>query len=315
MSIHSMTAPADIHPRKGSGPGKRPGKGRGSAGGAGGAGKPQAVPPALEPSPQAALKPRSVGGSFVAFRAITALMLREMSTRYGRTPGGYLWAVLEPLGAILVLSLGFSLMLRSPPLGTSFLLYYATGYTAFNLYQSLSNMVARAVDFSRPLLRYPAVTWVDALTARFLLNSLTGILVSALLLGGILISLDTRVVLDPVPVVEAFLLAMLLGLGVGTLNAVLMGLFPIWEVAWSVATRPLFIASGVLFLYDDMPPTAQKILWYNPLTHVTGLMHEGFFPIYRATHVSFAYVILFGLVTLTLGALLMGRYHREILNR
>jgi len=128
-------------------------------------------------------------------------------------------------------------------------------------------------------------------------------------------SLDTRVVIDPVPVIEAFALAMLLGLGVGTLNAVLMGLFPIWEVAWSVATRPLFIASGILFLYDDLPPGAQAILWYNPLIHITGLMHEGFYPIYRAVHVSFPYVVLCGLGTLTMGVLLMGRYHREILNR
>ncbi|WP_260008654.1 hypothetical protein [Leisingera sp. M527] len=60
-----------------------------------------------------------------------------MSTRYGRTPGGYLWAILEPMAAILFLAIGFSLVIRSPSLG-SFLLFYATGFLPFNLYQSIS---------------------------------------------------------------------------------------------------------------------------------------------------------------------------------
>lgn len=39
--------------------------------------------------------------------AVAALVLREMSTRYARTPGGYLWAIPEPLGLIVILGLVF----------------------------------------------------------------------------------------------------------------------------------------------------------------------------------------------------------------
>ena len=207
-----------------------------------------------------------------------ALILREMSTRYGRTPGGYIWGVFEPLAAILVLSVGFSLVIRTPALGTSFLLFYATGYLPFDLYQSVSNTVARAINFSKPLLLYPAVTWVDALLARFLLNSLTSILISILLFSGILAVVDSRATLNLPPIVAAFGLSMLLGLGVGTLNCALSGLFPLWEVAWSIFTRPLFIASGIFYLFETLPQLAQDILWYNPLIHILGLMRTGFFP-------------------------------------
>ncbi|MFT7592933.1 MAG: capsular polysaccharide transport system permease protein, partial [Paracoccaceae bacterium] len=79
-----------------------------------------------------------------------ALILREMSTRYGRTPGGYIWSILEPLAAILVLSVGFSLVMRTPSLGTSFLLFYATGYLPFNLYQTVSGTVSKSILFSKP---------------------------------------------------------------------------------------------------------------------------------------------------------------------
>ncbi|MBY6069072.1 ABC transporter permease [Leisingera aquaemixtae] len=284
------------------------------------AARPSARPPELSPDAapdqSPALRP-AVGRArrFASLRTVAALVLREMSTRYGRTPGGYLWAVLEPLAAILFLSIGFSLVIRTPSLGTSFLLFYATGYLPFDLYNSVSNTTARAVGFSKSLLKFPAVTWLDAVLARFLLNSLTGALVAILLLGGVLAVTDSRTVLDLPAAVLAMALAMALGLGLGTLNCALMGLFPLWEVAWSVLTRPLFLASGVFFLYDDMPPLAQNILWYNPLMHITGLMRSGFYPSYTASYASVTYVLALSLILLALGLVLMGRYHRDILNR
>lgn len=272
-----------------------------------------ALPP---PAPRPALAPADARRRrFATVRTVLALILREMSTRYGRTPGGYVWAILEPLAAIIVLSVGFSLVLRAPSLGTSFLLFYATGYLPFDLYQSVSNAVARALNFSKPLLQYPAVTWIDAVLARFLLNSLTSILVAILLLSGILIATDARATLDLVPVLRAMGLAIALGLAVGTVNCTLIGLFPIWEVAWSIITRPLFLASSILYIFEDLPPLAQDILWYNPLVHIVGLMRTGFFPTYTAAYVNEVYVLAVSLVLLALGQILLGRYHREILNR
>ncbi|GHG97884.1 ABC transporter permease [Pseudodonghicola xiamenensis] len=272
---------------------------------------------AIQPAPAPQTPPSAQYGPhrFATLRTTLALMLREMSTTYGRTPGGYAWAILEPLGAILVLSLGFSLVIRTPQLGTSFILFYATGYMPFSLYQSLSNKISKSIAFSKPLLQYPAVSWLDAVLARFLLNALTGVTVACLLLSGILAVLAHQSVLDLTPVIEAMSMAILLGLAVGTLNCVLVGLFPIWEITWSILTRPLFIASGIFFLYEGMPPLAQDILWYNPLLHIIGLMRSGFYPTYPATYVSHLYVLGVSLALLTLGLILMGRYHRDILNR
>ena len=60
-------------------------------------------------------------------RVLFALVVREMSTRFGRSWGGYLWAIVEPVGGILLLTFIFSLALRKPPLGTNFALFYASG--------------------------------------------------------------------------------------------------------------------------------------------------------------------------------------------
>lgn len=266
------------------------------------------IPPPQSPGSGRAL-------SFPISRTILALMLREMSTRYGRSPGGYIWAVLEPLGGILILALAFSLLLRNPPLGNNFILFYATGFVPFIVYQNLSNTVARALIFSKPLLQYPAVTWPDAILARFVLNALTSILVGYIVLFVILQFTESRAMLDVVPILQAAGLALLIGFSIGVLNCALFGLIDAWDLIWSIATRPLFIASGVLFLYEDMPTTVQNILWYNPLFHVLGLARTGFYPTYEASYVSELYVISFSLITLFFGTVLLRRYHRYILTR
>ena len=268
--------------------------------------------PRREGAPRGAAPPSN---ALAAFRAISALMLREMSTRYGRTPGGYLWAVLEPLGMIVLLSFAFALMARVPAIGTSFLLFKATGFLILQIFTILGGQVGHALTFSKPLLRYPRVTWGDAILARFLLNTLVVFTVTALILTGVIIFEQVDVLLRWGPILGAMGLAAALGLGVGCLNCYLFTRFPVWQQIWSIATRPLFLISGVIFLYDDMPQMAQEILWYNPILHLTGLMRMGFYPMYRPDYISLPFVAACVLIPMALGLLLLRRYHRELLNR
>lgn len=248
-------------------------------------------------------------------RTIAALMLREMGSTYGRSPGGYLWVIAEPIGVVVVLSIGFSLLLRSPVLGTSFILFYATGYMPFSVYSDLALKTQMALTYSRPLLAYPGVTWLDALLARFFLNLITGATVSALLFAGILILVETQTVLDIGPILTGMAMAACLGLGVGTLNCVLFGLFPVWRQVWGVVTRPLFLASGILYLYEDMPKLVQDILWWNPLIHVVGWMRTGFYPTYHASYVSLSYCFGLGLGLLALGLIFLRAHYKRVLEQ
>lgn len=262
---------------------------------------------------QGGQKPRS----FKTARTITALILREMSTTYGRSPGGYIWAILEPIGSIAMLTLIMveGLKIRTPSLGISFPLFYATGMLPFATYQNLMNVTARAIPFSRALLFYPGVTYMDTILARFILALLTKIMVFYLVTGGIILLFETRAQIDIGPILMALTMVAALGLGVGCLNGYLIPSFPLWESLWGIATTPLFFMSAILFLYEDMPPFAQSIVWYNPLVHIIGMMRRGFYPGYDASYVSVAYVFAFALITLVLGLLLLGRYYRDILNR
>jgi hypothetical protein len=58
----------------------------------------------------------------------------------GRLPA---WAVLEPVAAVLVLTAALSMIVHAPSLGTSFVVFYASGYLPFLFYATLQGMFSR----------------------------------------------------------------------------------------------------------------------------------------------------------------------------
>jgi len=263
---------------------------------------PRAIPKAAKPK----LRHRTA-------RAISALIIREMTTTYGRSPGGYIWTVAQPVALILVLSLAFSLMLRSPPLGTNFTLFYATGLLPLRMFQALSSNVGGALQFSKPLLGYPRVTFIDAIAGRAILTVLTQFVVSAIILGVINLWSHSSDTVTFERIFESYMLAIILGIGIGTLNCFLFTLLPVWRLIWGVTTGPLVLLSAIFYLYEDVPLFAQNILWYNPLVHVTGLARAGFFSTYNPSYISAPFVLTCALVPAFFGVLMLRKYGRSIL--
>ena len=274
--------------------------------------------PALRPSAPGSSAPlrAAVGQAQVRFRmarVIVALMLREIATRYGRSPGGYLWEIAEPVAGIALLSSVFALTFAMPAIGTNFALFYASGFLPFTLYQDIQATVARSIPFSRPFLQYPCVTYMDAILARLLLNFVTQMTIFLLILGGINYLYDLHINWDMPVLLHAILMTTTFGAAVGVMNCYLFMEFPVWERAWSILTRPLFLMSGVFFTYGAMPTQAQHILWYNPLIHAVGLTRKGIYGTYNADYVSPFYVYSVSIVLLFFGLLLLNRHHSRLL--
>lgn len=271
-----------------------------------------------DPQPKYPLRPTYAAGrkrSFPTLRTTFALMLREMSARYGRSPGGYLWALFSPMIMITVLAVAFSLLSRSPPLGSSFLLYYASGQLTLSIYQQIQGAVANALKYSGSLMQFPTVTWIDALLSRFMLNFLTSLIVFFLLLFSIAWFVGDPIRFDMALMLEAVAITGAIGLGFGALTCYLFTEMPGLGEFWAYASRPLFIASGVIFMYEDMPKAAQDILWWNPLMHMTSLVREAIYPRYTADFATPLYPILFALVCGVLGFLLVRQHHDRIMNK
>ena len=246
-------------------------------------------------------------------RTIAALMLREMATTYGRSPGGYLWEIVEPTLALGLMTAIFSAFLSAPPIGDSFPLFFATGFLPFMLFNDTANKMATAINFSRPLLAYPSVTFLDAMFARLLLHTMTNMLVSILVFGFIIMVMGATVRVEISVIAQAYAMAIFLGFGIGSLNCYLMTAFPAWERAWQIVTRPLFLVSGVFTTFDTLPQIGKDVLIWNPLIHIIGRAREGFFINYNGYYISTTYVMLIAMVTGVFGLMLLYRHHRGLL--
>lgn len=265
----------------------------------------------MSPNLRPVQRPRRFG----TFRAVTALALREMQTTYGRSPGGYIWLVLEPVLGIALLTFVFSLAFRAPALGSEFPPFYASGVVPFLFYNDLSNKISGSLTFSRQLLSYPSVTFMDAIFGRMLVNVFTQLLAAYVIFAGIIVIYDTQGAIDLLRIIESLCMVIALSFGVGVVNCFLRLRFPVWGTIWAILNRPMFLLSCIFFLFETVPQPYQDILWYNPLIHIVGEMRAGFYSNYDATYVSQLYVYGLSLTLAVIGLTLLRRFHRELLER
>ncbi len=215
-------------------------------------------------------------------RIVSALLIREMSTRFGNKPGGYIWALLDPVAHVLMLTVIFSAIAHLPPLGSSFTLFFATGYVGFHFYQGTMGYMSDALKANRALLSYPNVAPIDTLVARLVLQLGTMSVVGFIVVIG---SMATAKMTSPIywpPILVSVLAATSLAFGVSLSNTVLFLKSPLYEKIYQIAMKPAFMVSGVFFLPDALPHPFREIISYNPLIHIVALFRKGFYPEYRA---------------------------------
>lgn len=245
------------------------------------------------------------------FAIVFALIVREMTTRYGNKFGGYMWAVLDPVLTIAILTTVFSAIARTPPLGRSFTLFFATGYAVFYMYRSTSDQVSSAVEANRALLNYPVVGPYDAIIGRVILQVVTLFVVN-MLLFGVLYYVTPFEKIDLKPILVASVIAIVLGAGVGAANVVWFHLSSTYQQVWGIINRPAFIVSGVFFLPETIPHPFREMLLWNPVAHLVGLFRTGFYPTYRASYVNMPYVVGLAIFSIVFGLFLVWLFDAKL---
>lgn len=243
----------------------------------------------------------SVNPVIVQVRVIVALVLRETRVTFGTAQLGYLWAIANPVFGVTILTMIFSLISRVPPIGSSFVLFFATGIIPYELYRKLTSSLMSVFDANRGLLAYPLVKETDVMIARFLLIFATYLLVLLLFFSG-LIALDfAPLPSDPGSVLAATFATALLGLGVGSTNAVIKGLWKTWPQIEGILSRPMFFISGIFFIPTLFPPHIQFFLSWNPMLHSIEWFREAYYVGYQSQILDKGYLLMFALVFLFTG--------------
>jgi capsular polysaccharide transport system permease protein len=236
-------------------------------------------------------------------RVLFALMLRNVRTKFFGHGIGSLVAIGWPLTHIIITVLVLGLLGRAAPYGDSVALFIATGVVPFQTFNYMSRFMMMSALRNRPLLAFPEVKILDVLLASALLEVL-----SASCVVIVFMALAWVVGIDPIPrdVVQAsyaFGAAILLGLGSGLLNAVLVLALPGWMLSYILVIIILWSASGVVFVPDALPEIARNVLAYNPMLQVIEWTRSAYYEGYGDLILDRGYVIEFGVVTIFLGLL------------
>lgn len=235
-------------------------------------------------------------------RVIGALVLRETKTRFGDSKLGYAWAILEPLVHVAVLSLFYYTLNRVSPVGKSVELFFATGYFAFMFYDKTATRVTGAITANKALLHLPIVKNMDVILARAFLELITGLTVFALIIVGFLaVGIESALPIYPLQLVGAALVMWILGLGIGCINALMNMKFAAWDKIFRLATRPLYLLSGILFMVERIPPPISTYLLYNPTLHGVEWMRAAFYDGYGTYSLDRGYLVAWAVSLLVLG--------------
>ncbi len=210
-------------------------------------------------------------------RIVAAFVLREIATRYGRSPGGYIWAFIEPLAFVFIMTTLMSSIGRSPPIGDSFALFYATGYMGFSLYRSMETYLASSIISNKALMSYPIVAPIDAIVGRLILQGATTIVVTSIISVGALATSRHPHSLEWRAIIEAASLAWTLALGIAMINIVLFFFYPLYQKVYEIISRPIMLLSGVFYLPASMPHPVSDYILLNPVTHIVILFRAGFY--------------------------------------
>lgn len=248
-------------------------------------------------------------------RVVYALILREIKSRFGEQRLGYIWALLEPIIFVAVLSTIWSFRGSDSISGMGLELFMVTGFVPFFLFRNIMSACMRALAANRQLLTFPQVQFYDLILARFLLEFCTSIIVFIIIVSGIyLTGLDNVAIDFPLGVLIGFCLMALFGLGLGLCLSSLLPIFPSMQpLSEAFLGRPLFLTSGLFFSADMLPESARPYLLMNPLFQIIEYTRGSFFKGVESPYFDPEYTIIFLIILLFIGMLMQRALHRYTL--
>jgi len=255
--------------------------------------------------------PRS---SFQVLRDVTfGLLIRELKTRFGSYRLGYAWALIDPLLMISVFSLIFGMRGSGGFGGAPAPLFITASYLPFLFFRNVVSKLQSAVSANMGLFCYRQVTPFSTFVARFILETIIGIVVGCVLVLGLLWFGFDAVPSDPLLVIIIYLLLMSFSFSLGMIFCIMSNLFKEADKFLSLMMMPLMFVSCVMYPLASIPPQYHHLFMWNPLVHAVELIRCGWIAGYKSPDASWAYLSCLTLVLLTFAMSCYRLSHRRLI--
>jgi len=243
---------------------------------------------------------------------MTAVMLRDMRTRFFNHGLGFLIVSLWPLAHMLILIGVYSLLGRSAPFGDSLRVFFLTGLIPTLTFMYVSRFMSLSLILNRPMLAFPVVKVLDIMAARALLEVTAAFITLFFAFIILLLFGDDPFPRDPFEAFYAYLSLLLLAIGVGSIAGVITMFFSFFSTIYGLSMILVYILSGTLMVASSLPEAIIYPLSFNPVLHAVEWMRIAYYEGYSDRVLDRQYLIGFGLTSLCIG-LLMERTFRKVM--
>lgn len=245
-------------------------------------------------------------------RVIKALMLRELTTRFGRENIGFLWVMAEPLLFAVLVGILWRAMKGPFEFGIDIMAFVVTGYIPLVLFRSSLSRAMNSFTANGSLMYHRQIKILDLLFVRFLIE-LVGHMMAYLFIAIVLGAFGSF----PWPHDIGFLLLgwayySLFTFAVCIVVAPLSEMSEVLEKFLPVTAYLMVPFSGAFFLVSSLSPEAAAIVLYSPPVHGMEMMRYGVFGPSIDPQYDFLYPLYFSLPCMALGLLLCRMIRRRL---
>ena len=235
------------------------------------------------------------------YRVLKALVLREMSNRYGEYRIGYLLGLIFPIISIAALIVMFNFRGKVIPSNFPMGVFIVTGYPLWQNFQGMYQKVMGSASRSDPLLMFPQITQLDLILSTIVLEFATNTVVFILLCVGVCIIFNAAGPADPMGVLLCFWGCMWMGSAVGMILCALQRAAPLVVQFLNTFLRFGMWFSGVLYAVNRLPSFLWPYLQWNPMLHLIEGCRALWNPSFDAPIFSPAYIVVIGFILTTVG--------------
>jgi len=246
-----------------------------------------------------------VEGGRVQARVVTAIMLRELHTRFGRHHLGYLWVFIEPMILGGSIALMHYISGHALPGGLDVAAFYIVGYTPYYLFRAILNRAPTTVMANLPLFYHRQVSYFDVMLARHLLDCAT-VIVAIFIMIGVLAMLGGDLPHDPLKIVVgvAIMAAFCHGFAMLILAATIWGHENVERVVHPF-TYLMIPFTGAFLMVWWLPTESQSYALLNPTIHIFEIIRDGQFGPVVPYHWNLTYMMGWTVALNVLGMLAM----------
>lgn len=251
-------------------------------------------------------------GARIQFRVITALAIRELTTRFGRENIGFLWIMAEPLLFAVLVSIMWTIMKGPEEHGVGVVAFVVTGYLPLTLFRHGVGRSISVFQVNSSLMYHRQIQILDFIFVRVLIE-VAGTLMAYVFICAILIYLD----LFPVPAdiglfLAGFLLYSFFTLSVCLIVAPASEMSTALEKFMPVTTYIMIPVSGTFNLVSWLTPEARDVLLWSPPVNAMEMMRYGIFGDQITPYYGFAVPVLVPMVLTLIGLFLCRTVRRHL---